>query len=179
MGIFVFVSFLTSCTGQSNDTSSEQSIEAPVPLLSMQEILKAPDFKTRASEAALNGDTDALLVLQTDVLMLAKQARLSPSDIAKLSGEQGLIFLEFQGKLVNYDKEFMQRLTSFQDLSILFEAYPGLSSLHQYSKDIEKQRDEAIASITEDLKAEGETGDLESIAKAQWLEALKTQNRSQ
>jgi regulatory protein YycI of two-component signal transduction system YycFG len=178
MSIFVFVSFLTSCTGQVDDLSPEKSTQTPVPLLSMQEILKAPDFKDRASEAVLNGDTDALLALQKDVLMLAKQARLSPSEIAKLSGEQGLIFIEFQGKLVNYDKEFMQRLTSFQDLSVLFERYPALSSLHRYSKNIEKQRDEAISAIAEDLKSEGVTGDLESIAKAQWLAALQAQNRS-
>lgn len=176
MSIFVCVTFicLAACSPQKS-SSSEESL---TPLLTMQDILKAPDFKERVSYAALNKDIEALKLLQKDLLNLAKQARLPPADIAKLSGEQGLVFLEFQGKLLNYDKEFMQRLTSFQDLSVLFERYPKLVSLHQYSKDIEAQRDLAITALIEDLKAEGVTGDLKSIAKSQWLNALHSQRNN-
>lgn len=168
MSIFAFALLIIACSPKQIESKNESL----APLLSMQDILKAPDFKERVSQAVRNKDTEALRLLQNDVLSLAKQARLSPKDIAQLGGNQGLVFLEFQGKLINYDREFMARLTSFQDLNVLFDSYPSLTSLHQYSKDIERQRDLAIQSTIDALKEEGVTGDLESIARVEWLKSF-------
>lgn len=159
-------------TGNSNtsakvDDSSKQSELLP-PLLTLDELLNADDFQQGIKQAVINEDTAALEDWQNQLIAVAEEVRLTERDLNKISGKQGLVFIEFEAKKQLFHDEFVTRFMNFQKIDDLIEKYPYLTGVHQRAKTLIIERDNAIARAAKILAEDGLEGDAIEEARAQW-----------
>lgn len=173
LSVFLCALLLSACSEK--PAAKPESVQVSPPLLSLSELLSASDFKQGIAQAVESNDEMAIKHWQEQLLSVAHEARLSPSDLQKLQGKQGFMFLEFQGKLINYDRDFMHYLMNFEDLTLLFDKYPELSALHAYSEKIAKQRDEEVSNIVQSLSGSSSPpSEILEQAREQWRQAINS-----
>ena len=147
--------------------NSEQQV---IPLLSLSELLSADDVEQALAKASAENDQQALIEWQERLLLAADQVDLLPKERKFISGEQGLVFLQFQGMKTNYQAAFEEAFFNFADVEAVYEQYPAFKNMHKASQEIVEKRDELVVSITQTLIQEGMSEeDARSEAKRQWM----------
>ncbi len=164
-------------TSDKIDLPTPSSQQTPAPLLTLNELLNAEDVKTVLAEAAQQQDRKLLLQWQEILLAAAEEVDLPASDIKLLSGQQGLVFLEFQGMKTNYQRAFETAFFEFQDLDKVYEQYPAFKDMHKQSKELVKQRDALVDKVATQLNEKGYEGDAVAEAKRQWQNYMQTQQK--
>jgi hypothetical protein len=179
-----FCIFIIACTPNEGDQVDEQpstaseavNIIEPQPLLSLSELLSAEDVKNALADASANGDTVALKDWQSRLLVAADEVDLLASERKLIKGEQGLVFLEFQGMKTNYQRDFEQAFFAFSDVDAVYAKYPAFENMHQASRDLVEKRDTLISSIANELKSAGlDEQTAVANAKQQWQQVMQSQ----
>jgi hypothetical protein len=183
-GFFVF---LTACQPEHNTTlenttnsavSSVQKSSRLPPLLTLDELLNTADFQRGIKQSVLNNDRVSMKDWQNQLLAVAKEVHLSEPDLARISGEQGLMFIEFEAKKRLFNDEFVDRFISFDNIDDLIQQYPYLTALHQRALSLISARDNAIqhaATLLADGSPQG--GDFTQEARAQWKDYMISSGR--
>jgi len=175
VGVFYVLFCLTACSQPKRiPTQSEPRYQEA--LITMQQLLGTADFRQGIKSAVAKNDIEAIQRWQSDLLAVAKEARMSASDIKTLSGSNGITFLQFHGKRLNYNDEFFNRLLAFEDLQPLFDRFPHFDELHDISKKMQIQRDDLISQRITQLAQRGVEGDLQAIARGEWRDYFKGQS---
>lgn len=144
------------------------------PLLTLPELLNADDVKQSLAQASKQGDQQAIAQWQERLLEAAEQVNLLESEVNLLSGEQGRVFLAFQGMKTNYQNEFERAFFEFGNVDAVYERYPAFESLHQQSKDLVEKRDALIQSSAKRLESQGlSPDDATKQARLQWQAAMQ------
>ncbi|WP_371193184.1 hypothetical protein [Glaciecola sp. SC05] len=166
MGVFCFL--LSACS----EPSQPENVQAPPqaePLLSLTELLNANDVKEALASAAKQDDQQAIADWQERLLEAAEQVNLLASELKLLSGEQGLMYLNFQGMKTNYQREFEEAFFGFGDVDEVYSRYPAFESLQKQSKDLVDKRDALIQSSAAQLSQQGIAPDIAlQQARQQW-----------
>lgn len=169
---------VTACQPQQNSndpnassslhTSSQQVASLP-PLLTLDELLNTDDFQMGIKQSVLNDDQVSLRDWQQQLLAVATEVRLSERNLARISGEQGLVFIEFEAKKQLFHDEFIERFMNFESIDKLIQKYPYLSGVHQRALSLLNARDSAIERAAKLLSDDGLEGvDYTQEARAQW-----------
>lgn len=164
--------FMLSCTPDKTSTHilsppDMQSKEA-VPLLSLQELMNASDVTFGLSQAAKKKDKDALVYWQNELLEAADEVNLLASERKLIAGQQGLIFLEFQGMKTNYKQEFEAAFFDFGDVEAVYAKYPAFENAHAQSRELVLKRDQLINTVAKELTRQSFDGDVLQEAQRQW-----------
>jgi hypothetical protein len=169
---------VTACQPQQNSNApnvtsplhtSSQPVESLPPLLTLDELLNTDDFQMGIKQSVLNDDQASLRDWQQQLLAVAKEVRLSERDLARISGEQGLVFIEFEAKKQLFHDEFIEQFMNFESIDDLIQKYPYLSGLHQRALSLINARDIAIQQAAKLLSDDGLQGvDYTQEARAQW-----------
>ncbi len=125
------------------------------PLLTLSELLSASDIQSSLSELALEKDREGLLVVQSMLLEAAAEVRLDEKELALISGENGIVFLEFQGMRINFNNEFERAFFSFGDIESVYSRYPAFVELKARTQTLVENRDALVDTIRNDLEANG------------------------
>ncbi|WP_412973069.1 hypothetical protein [Glaciecola sp. MF2-115] len=149
-----------------------QQSELQTPLLSLDELLNADDFQAGIKLAVINEDSAALEDWQQQLLAAAKEVRLSQRDLNKISGKQGLMFIQFEAKKQLFHDEFVERFMHFENIDDLIEKYPYLTGVHQRALLLISERDRAIQRAAKLLADDGLQGDAVKEARAQWRDYM-------
>ncbi len=183
----VFVSLMGCQPEESNtsntDTSTSSSAmtaendNAVQPLLTLDELLNASDFQAGIKQSVLNDDSTALKDWQDQLLAVAKEVHLAPSDVKRISGQQGLLFIEFEAKKQLFNEEFIERFMNFQSIDDLIQKYPYLTGVHKRAQSLIDARDVAIERAATMLSEEGIEGDATQQARAQWQDYMINSGR--
>lgn len=178
--IILCVFFMFSCSDpevHETDVTDEQAqeLQAPTPLLTLSELLAASDLQDALAKAAEQGDKQVLTEWQNMLLEAADEVNLAQNERKLITGEQGLVFLEFQGMKVNYQRAFEEAFFNFGDVDAVYEKYPAFQQMHARSKQLVAERDALIASIAEELKQRNLEGDVVEQAKTQWQQFMREQ----
>lgn len=149
--------------------TSSQQIERLPPLLTLDELLNTDDFQMGIKQSVANDDQASLRDWQQQLLAVAKEVRLSDRDLDRISGEQGLVFIEFEAKKQLFHDEFIERFMNFDSIDDLLQKYPYLSGVHQRALSLINARDIAIQRAAKSLSDDGLQGDdYTQEARAQW-----------
>jgi hypothetical protein len=169
---------VTACQPQQNSSgpnatsplrASSQQIESMPPLLTLDELLNTDDFQRGIKQSVVNDDQASLRDWQQQLLAVAKEVRLSERDLARISGDQGLVFIEFEAKKQLFHDEFIERFMNFDSIDDLIQKYPYLSGVHQRALSLINARDIAIQRAAKLLSDDGlQGGDYTQEARVQW-----------
>ncbi|MDT0594164.1 hypothetical protein [Glaciecola petra] len=179
--LLVSVFLMFACSEQeppsTNKAESENITiaEQKAPLLSLNELLAAQDVKLSLAAAAADGDDQALLYWQQKLLDAADEVNLLAAEKALMQGEQGLVFLAFQGMKTNYQAEFEEAFYNFSDLDAVYRKYPAFQDMHATSKELVDKRDKLIKAVAQELIAQGFEGDALKESKRQWQVFVSTE----
>jgi hypothetical protein len=183
----VFVSLMGCQPEESNtsktDTSTPSSLmpaekDSPVqPLLTLDELLNASDFQAGIKQSVLNDDSAALKDWQEQLLAVAKEVHLASSDVKRISGQQGLLFIEFEAKKQLFNDEFIELFMTFQSIDELIQKYPYLTGVHKRAQSLIDARDLAIERAATMLSEEGIKGDAIQQARTQWQDYMINSGR--
>ena len=142
-------------------------------LLTLSELLSADDVKQALAQASKENDEDAILLWQQRLLEAGEQVNLKTSEMNLIKGEQGKIFLTFQGMKTNYQNDFEQAFFNFEDVDAVYQRYPAFERLHEQSKELVAKRDALIDKVTATLIADGLSQELaRQQAEQEWQKAL-------
>jgi hypothetical protein len=150
----VFCLLLLACS-EPQPPPPEIEAQASEPLLTLAELLSADDVKLALAQASKSDDQQALALWQDRLLEAGEQVSLGDEELNLLRGEQGRVYLSFQGMKTNYQQEFEQAFFEFGDVDAVYQRYPAFQSLHERSKELVQKRDALIQSIVTSLVAEG------------------------
>lgn len=166
---------LNACQKASQEPVEEMQQEAQ-PLLTLTELLAASDIQLALSSLAEEQDRAGLREIQSILLNAAAEVNLDESELALISGDSGIIFLEFQGMRINFNRDFEKAFFSFGDIEAVYKAYPAFKELQARTTMLVENRDKLIASIQDDLEAEG-TNPSASLEQARklWLQLMQEQ----
>jgi len=177
-----FLVFLTACKPQGASTvpdttglpeSPSQPNSILPPLLTLEELLNTNDFQLGIKLSVLNEDQSSLKDWQDQLVAVAAEVRLSQRDLARISGDQGLLFIEFEAKKRLFHDEFIQRFMNFQSIDDLIQEYPHLVGVHQRARSLIKARDTAIQRAAKLLSDDSpQAGDFIQEARAQWKDYM-------
>lgn len=180
------VFLLFSCTNQQQvesesniDTDESLTLEQNLPLLSLNELLSAKDVKVSLAAAAADGDDEALLYWQEKLLAAADEVNLLSSEKTLLQGEQGLVFLAFQGMKTNYQADFEDAFYNFADVDAVYRKYPAFEDMHAQSKELVEKRDKLIQAVATELESQGFDGDVIAESKRQWKVFVSSQQTTE
>jgi len=172
--------FLHACSEPNHSPNhlSEPEVETAVaPLLTLSELLAADDVKQGLALAAQQGDEQALAQWQSRLLSAAEQVNLAPSEKQILSGEQGIVFLRFQGMKTNYQAEFEHAFFTFGDIEKVYKRYPVFESMKEQSRELVNKRDALIQNMASELSKQGVAPDIaEQQAREQWQTIMSKRN---
>lgn len=152
--------------------SELESSQTLPPLLSLDELLNASDFQAGIKQAVANNDKNALLEWQTQLLMVAHEVRLMPRELDRISGEQGLIYIEFEAKKQLFHDAFVERFMHFEDIDDLITKYPYLTGVHKRASLLISERDKVVSRAAAMLVEGGLQGDATEEARAQWRDYM-------
>lgn len=181
-GIFCFLLFACSDispTAEPPDLEEQkQALDTQAePLLSLSELLNADDVRQSLAQASAENDQQALIVWQERLVEAAEQVNLRPEEKNLISGEQGLVYLEFQGMKTNYQRAFEKAFFEFADVEAVYEQYPAFENLHKASRELVEKRDALISNITTTLMQDGlSEEDARAEARRQWALMMQGQN---
>ena len=161
----------TSTTDASVTPAARAIAELP-PLLTLDELLNADDFQVGIKQAVLAEDNAALQYWQEQLIAVANEVRLSPRDLNRISGAQGLMFIEFEAKKQLFHDEFVKRFMNFEAIDDLLAQYPYLTGVHQRALSLIQQRDLAVQRAAALLLEGGLQGDAVKEARAQWQDYM-------
>lgn len=182
-----FFAFLTACQPEHNNTSenttnsavsSPQPSHSLQPLLTLDELLNTADFQKGIKQSVLNNDQVSLQDWQEQLLAVAKEVHLSERDLARISGQQGLMFIEFEAKKRLFNDEFIDRFMSFNNIDDLIQKYPYLTAVHHRALSLISARDSTIqraATLLADDNPEG--GNFTQEARSQWKDYMINSGR--
>lgn len=163
--------FLLACSDQKQqaaNTPTDITSESQA-LLTLSELLNADDVKQALAVAAEQNDEQAISLWQQRLLDAAEQVNLKVSERKLLEGEQGKLFLAFQGMKTNYQREFEVAFFEFGDVDAVYQQYPAFESLHQQSQDLVIKRNELVQRVAEELSKQGIAPDIATQqARQQW-----------
>jgi hypothetical protein len=178
---------LTACQPEHNNTSanttnstvsSPQSSASLKPLLTLDELLNTADFQIGIKQSVRSNDQVSLKDWQDQLLAVAKEVHLSERDLARISGEQGLMFIEFEAKKQLFNDEFIERFMSFNSIDDLIQKYPYLTGVHQRALSLINARDSAIQRAAKLLADDNPLGaDFTQEARAQWKDYMINSGR--
>lgn len=160
-------------------TEATNNATEQVPLLTISELLNAADVKQALAEASATDNQQSLRKWQTILLNAADEVNLDVNERRLISGANGLKYLAFQGMKSNYQAAFEQAFVAFEDVDAVYRDYPAFEQLHQRSSELVAQRDALVASVAEQLVAEGFTGNALEEAKRQWRNYIVTQSSTE
>jgi hypothetical protein len=173
-----FILCVTACQPQQNSSdpditsslnTSSRQIESLPPLLTLDELFNTDDFQMGIKQAVVNDDQALLRDWQQQLIAVAKEVRLSERDLARISGEQGLVFIEFEAKKQLFHDEFIELFMNFDSIDDLIQKYPYLSGVHQRALSLINARDIAIQRAAKSLSDDGfQDDDYTQKARAQW-----------
>ncbi len=132
------------------DTSTPSSVTVPEsrntvpPLLTLGELLNASDFQMGIKQSVINDDKESLRNWQEQLLAVANEVNLAPSEISLISGEQGLVYIEFEAKKQLFNDEFVELFMNFESIDELIQKYPYLTGVHKRAQSLVAARDIAI-----------------------------------
>jgi hypothetical protein len=183
----VFVSLVGCQPDESNTTKTDTSTPSSVmasdndsavpPLLTLDELLNASDFQEGIKQSVLNDDISALKDWQDQLLAVAKEVNLAPIDVKRISGQQGLVFIEFEAKKQLFNDEFIELFMNFESIDDLIQKYPYLTGVHKRARSLVDARDLAIERAATLLAEEGMSGDATQQARAQWQDYMINSGR--
>lgn len=158
-----------------SDTSSTPE---PIPLLTLTELLNADDVKQGLAQASRNDDQQAIKQWQQRLLAAADEVNLVDTEVNMLIGDQGLVFLKFQGLKTNYQQDFERAFFEFGDVQAVYDRYPAFQSLQQQSKDLVQKRDALIDSLANQYIAQGvPAASAIEQARDQWQNMMQAPQR--
>ncbi|MFC4699528.1 hypothetical protein ACFO4O_05080 [Glaciecola siphonariae] len=174
VGVFCLLSACSKPSTEPHETSSQAQAASEVqPLLSLNELLSADDVKLALAQASLAQDQEALVMWQSRLIDAGEQVNLKSSEMNLLKGEQGLVFLSFQGMKTNYQNDFEKAFFEFGDVDQVYARYPAFESLHQQSKELVEKRDALIDTAARSLQDEGLTQEQAmQQARSQWQKMM-------
>jgi hypothetical protein len=183
----VFVSLMGCQPEESSTTKTDTSAPSPAmsaehdsavpPLLTLDELLNASDFQAGIKQSVLNDDSAALKDWQDQLLAVAKEVHLAPRDVKLISGQQGLLFIEFEAKKQLFNDEFIELFMNFQSIDDLIQKYPYLTGVHKRAQSLIDARDVAIERAATMLSEEGVEGDATQQARVQWQDYMINSGR--
>ena len=165
------------------DTPSPASVAASsnnseaTPLLTLDELLNASDFQAGIKQSVLNNDKASLKDWQDQLIEVAKEVHLAQRDVNRISGEQGLVFIEFEAKKRLFNDEFIELFMNFESVDGLIQKYPYLTGVHDRALSLIAARDAAIERAASMLSEEGVEGDATLKARAQWQDYMINSGR--
>lgn len=166
----------TSTTDIDTSTSSSAAVQendnTMPPLLTLGELLNASDFQTGIKQSVINDDKESLRNWQEQLLAVANEVHLAPREISLISGEQGLVYIEFEAKKQLFNDEFIERFMNFESIDDLIQKYPYLSGVHKRALSLIASRDIAIERAAVLLTEEGVDGNVTQKARAQWQDYM-------
>lgn len=177
-GVFVCLSACQPNAQEDADNEHSQALselessQTLPPLLSLDELLNASDFQAGIKQAVANNDKNALLDWQTQLLMVAHEVRLMPRELDRISGEQGLIYIEFEAKKQLFHDAFVERFMHFEDIDDLITKYPYLTGVHKRASLLISERDKVVSRAAAMLVEGGLQGDATEEARAQWRDYM-------
>jgi hypothetical protein len=164
--------FLFACQPGAEDSAAKESTlegeQAAVPLLSLSELMRASDFQEGIKQAVINDDLAALVYWQEQALLVASEAKLLPRELALISGEQGLVYIEYQAKKQLFNDSFVERFLYFQEIDSLINQYPYLTGLHERARKLVAERDALVLKAIEILESDAYQGNARIAAEQQW-----------
>ena len=167
----------TTNTSTSISITTEKDVAVAVPLLTLDELLNASDFQAGIRQAVINDDRVSLKDWQGQLLAVAKEVHLSLHDVNLISGERGLVFIEFEAKKQLFNDEFIERFITFESIDELIQKYPYLTGVHERALSLIAARDAAIIRATAMLSEDGLQGDLNQKARTQWQDYMINSGR--
>lgn len=167
----------TTNTSPSISITTEQEDAVALPLLTLDELLNASDFQAGIKQAVINDDRVSLKDWQGQLLAVAKEVHLGARDVKLISGEQGLVFIEFEAKKQLFNDEFIERFITFESIDELIQKYPYLTGVHERALSLIAARDAAIIRATAMLSEDGLQGDLTQMARTQWQDYMINSGR--
>ncbi|MEM0910492.1 MAG: hypothetical protein AAGJ37_05925 [Pseudomonadota bacterium] len=167
---------LVACQPPSSEQPQQPTTTDEAPLLTLSELLAASDIQDALSDAAREKDKDAFRDIQTLLLQAASEVGLDDSEQALISGENGVIFLEFQGMRINFNHDFQKAFFSFGDIQAVYQKYPAFEELKARTEALVENRDKLIDAIKADLEADGiDTSSSLDEARKLWLQLMREQ----
>ena len=158
--------FLFACQPSDEDAVSRD--QASIPLLSLSELMSASDFQEGIKQAVINDDRAALVYWQEQALLVASEANLLPRELELISGEQGLVYIEYQAKKQLFNDSFVERFLYFQEIDSLINQYPYLTGLHERARKLVAERDALVLKAIEILENDAYQGNARIAAEQQW-----------
>ena len=111
------------------------------------------------------------------MLAVAKEVHLASSDVKRIRGQQGLLFIEFEAKKQLFNDEFIELFMTFQSIDELIQKYPYLTGVHKRAQSLIDARDLAIERAATMLSEEGIKGDAIQQARTQWQDYMINSGR--
>jgi hypothetical protein len=157
--------------------SSPSSTESLPPLLTLGELFSADDVQFGIKQAVLDKDSKALLYWQEQLVGAGREVRLSQRDLDLISGQQGLLFIEFEAKKQLFHDEFMERFINFGKIDDVINKYPYLTSVHEKAYNLISERDKVIERAAIVLREDGFTGDATQEARLRWMDFMQNSGK--
>lgn len=158
--------------GQAQNVDTSGVANSNTSLLTLAELLAAQDVKQGLATAVQDNNRVSIEDWQTRLLQAAKEVNLSADEVALISGEQGKVYLQFQGMKTNYHRDFERAFFQFGDVDSVYEQYPAFIDMHEQSKALVTRRDNLIEKVAVQLKNDGFSGDAFVEARKRWQEAM-------
>ncbi len=161
IGYFIYLS----------DTSSES---APVPVITVMDILHATDLQAGIKQAVEDNDDDALSSWMEKAAHVGEQAGLAADDMAYLNSSRAVDYVKFNAKRSLFNDEFEQRYYALEEIESLKSAYPEANDLFPKVDALIEKRDQIITQIAATLSPGQTPGDAEiSEARRLWQERYR------
>lgn len=138
------------------------------PSISYLDILNNPEFKSKMVSATRENNTDTLAELQEKAVQIGKAANLSPDEMALLSGEKGLRFMQFRAKRDMFLEEFTNHYNQLLPINTLKSRYPEAADMFDKADSMIAERDDNIIRIARQLAGTDNVEPFLSQARQQW-----------
>ncbi len=149
-----------------SDSSSEQ---APVPVITVMDILHASDLEAGIKQAVADGDSEALEKWMNRAQEVAEQAGLSSTDMQYLASSQAVEYVKFNAKRSLFNDEFEERYYALEDIDSLKVKYPEAKDLFPQVEALITKRDQIIEQIAVTLSSGQAPGEKErEAAREMW-----------
>lgn len=135
---------------------SADTVEKPVPVINVMDILKASDLRAGVKQAVKQNDDKTIELWLQKGQEVGREAGLSDENIEYLGSEKARRYVEYNAKRDLFNEEFEQRYANLKGIADLKQRYPEANTLYEKAQELITKRDSLIEQIAGTL-AEGAT----------------------
>ena len=173
--IFVVVAIIAAIVGGRlvflAQTSAPEVKQAPIPIISIDQILTATDLVAGVKQAVKNKDEQLFAQWMEQAYQVGVAGQLSEDDLAYLKSNQCADYLRFNAKRSLFNDEFELRYKALLPIDDLVAKYPEAADLISQADALLLKRDSLIEQMAQTLAGSEpvQTSHIER-ARQMWLE---------